>query len=1044
MKLKYLQALLWTFMKNIPEKYRKPPKFFLLACGVITIYSLFGFILIPLFIKWKLPELIQQETGRHIKLENVQLNPFLLSANLKGFEIQEHNSQVFASFENFDIEINALQSLKQSALVFDKVWLNKLFIHIAKQKDGGFNFNDLVKSKKAEKQPNEPNKLFPLVISKLSLTEGKLIFEDPFLAKPVKEDILPVNLEIEHFSTHADQKSRGTFSMALNSGGQLDWSGELGINPIYSQGKIKLIDFKLESLSELISQNKFPFDLKGTAIFEADYDMSYIKNSLQFNANNTQVELHDINLTQLSPNNVSFKIPSLVFKSNYKANYVNHSLDFTSGQGQLDVKGFELYDNKQHKQLIKIPSFALRELNINTNKQDIGIDSLAVDNANIIAWLTQEGLINYQPLFFSPTSIEPTHSTQVQSQLPEPIKAPWIIHVNNIALDNLGIAFEDKSLKTPTSFNVKPINFKLSKFSTQKNIKFPFQLSIGINKTGLINLDGDTVIEPLNIQSTIDIKTIALDDFQSYVDKFARLDIIDGNLNINGKASLSRTENNTLDIKFNGESGISNLITRDRKLYKDLVKWKELTLKNMDIDLLSNRYTAKELVIDKPYARVIIRKDKTINFSDIFVNDDSQSERSVKTSTVKPDTEQPKPYFKLDKFQLTDGSSDFADLSLVLPFAAEIQNLNGSASGITSDQKSEITIGLKGNTYDFSPVDIKGSISPYRGNYNVEMNFQGMSMPFISPYMAQFAGYKIEKGKLNLGLEYKVVDKNLTASNHILMDQFELGEKVENPNAVSLPLELAIALLKDSNGKIKIDFPITGSLENPEFSIGNLIGDALLNLLSKIITSPFSSIVSMIGSEEDLSTVSFSAGDATLNQQEMNELDSLAKALKDRPDLSLEIKGAAYQELDWPAMLEVAVMDQLKKSKAAELNKNGKKITRAEYIDLSVDDYIRLLAKELSEKFPALTEQSLLGTPKLIAPKEGDIYEIAKQKLFSTLKPDQERLKHLAADRAQTVAQFIVQKGGIENDRVFLLDTVIDPDRGKKEIVSLLSLKTTH
>jgi hypothetical protein len=137
-------------------------------------------------------------------------------------------------------------------------------------------------------------------------------------------------------------------------------------------------------------------------------------------------------------------------------------------------------------------------------------------------------------------------------------------------------------------------------------------------------------------------------------------------------------------------------------------------------------------------------------------------------------------------------------------------------------------------------------------------------------------------------------------------------------------------------------------------------------------------------------------------------------------------------------------MDYLKKSKAAEINKNSGKITRAEYIDLSVDDYIRLLAKALSDKYPSLTEKSILGTPKLIELKEGDIYEVAKQKLFSTLKPDQERLNHLASDRAQAIAQFIVQKGGIENDRVFLLDTMIDPEKDNKEILSLLSLKTTH
>ena len=315
-------------------------------------------------------------------------------------------------------------------------------------------------------------------------------------------------------------------------------------------------------------------------------------------------------------------------------------------------------------------------------------------------------------------------------------------------------------------------------------------------------------------------------------------------------------------------------------------------------------------------------------------------------------------------------------------------------------------------------------------------------MPLISPYMAQFAGYKVEKGKLTLGLKYNIVNKTLTASNSILIDQFELGEKVENPDAVSLPLGLAVALLKDSNGRIKIDVPIYGSMEDPKFSVGKLVFDALLNVLTKIITSPFNAIASLIGSEENLSVVSFAAGESTLDKQQMAKLDSISKALKERPVLNLEVKGTAFQEQDWPALQDDALRDQLKKLKAAEVNKKGGKKTRAEHIELSDEDFKQLLAQVFIEKFPSLAEKSLLGTPKLIAPATGDFYEVAKQKMAAIIKPEPERLKNLAEERAQVIAKYIVQQGGIPNDRVFILDTAIDPKRENSEITSALSLKT--
>jgi len=305
----------------------------------------------------------------------------------------------------------------------------------------------------------------------------------------------------------------------------------------------------------------------------------------------------------------------------------------------------------------------------------------------------------------------------------------------------------------------------------------------------------------------------------------------------------------------------------------------------------------------------------------------------------------------------------------------------------------------------------------------------------------QFAGYKVEKGKLNLDLKYKVEQGVLTSSNTIMIDQFELGEKVENPNAVSLPLELAVALLKDGDGRIKLDVPVTGSLDDPKFSIRAIVADALLNVLNKVVTSPFRAIASLFDGGEDLDHIDFKPGKAELDKAQMDKLDGLAKALKERSALSLEIKGSAYEEQDWPALKDAALYDQLKKLKVAATQKKGGKKVRAEYVELSDDEYKDFLAQMFIEKFPLLAERSLFGKPRLKDSKEGDFYEVAKQKLFTIIKPEEERLKDLAAKRAQAIAKYVVKQGGIVPERVFILDTAINPAREGQEIVSRLSLK---
>lgn len=314
-------------------------------------------------------------------------------------------------------------------------------------------------------------------------------------------------------------------------------------------------------------------------------------------------------------------------------------------------------------------------------------------------------------------------------------------------------------------------------------------------------------------------------------------------------------------------------------------------------------------------------------------------------------------------------------------------------------------------------------------------------MPLISSYMVEFAGYKIEKGKMSLQLKYKVVDDTLTASNNIEIDQFELGEKVENPKAVSLPLEMAVALLKDADGKIIIDVPITGSLNDPQFDIGSIIADALGNAIRKVVTSPFDALAALAGDDEaNISNISFKAGDAILDKSQQDKLTTIAKLLKERSVLVLDIKGTAFEAQDWPAIQEAALYKSMKKIRAEEINRqSGNSKTQPDYVELSEADYKRLLAQEFIAKSPTLAKKSFFGTPELIN-AQGDFYEVAKQHLSANLKSEN-YLKELARQRAQVTASFLVKSRAVSNDQVFILSPAVDPKRDNKEINTILSLK---
>lgn len=1193
-------------LNRVNEKFAGLPKtirylllFLAASASLLTLYAILGFYLLPAVLKAKLPDYLQEETGKRVALKNVEFDPFNLIAKIQGFNLKENNGNLVIGFDQFYIDINGTDSLRKRALIIDDITLIKPVVQVTKQKDGKLDLENLIKPKKKPESKPKDEGLFPVAIHKLSIKDGKVVWHDKHFTQAVSEELSPVNLNVSQLSTLANTKGKLELDINIKSGGKLSLKAGAGINPVFSEGLLKLDKLSLQKLIALALSDTAPFELKGSGQSNLEYKLGYdkkdlkltlLKSRLEFQdfafmdkgANKTllktphfafesdavltiakdnldvavkkaaiasrdfkfskempealAIEVPDFNhemdikvsrtkdgatvtvanakfalknlkfsgmknvmtvvvpelthegditvsqskdgltiaskATKIALNNFQFsglnrdkvksKIPQINLETDYQLNLSEKTIDAIVNQGKFSLNNLELSDSNNAKPLIKIPLLSLNGIGVNLAKQEVLIDLLAGKNAEFEAWLNKDGTINYQDLLAGhKTAPEETVSPAATARMVDfdedgsepdanmsPANKPkkdWLVKINHIALENFGLTFEDKSLKKPVLITAKPVNFKLSNFDSKLNSKLPFQFDAGVNKTGSIKLKGDAVISPLQAKIEVDTQNIDLDTFQPYADKFAKVDIIDGKFNIKGLLHVKQEPKKPIDIKFKGNTGIDDLITRDQILNKDLVKWRSLNFKDVNADVAANRYTANTLIIEKPYARVTIRKDKTVNFSDLTVNN-TAPDKPVKTAATKQTqtTDAKKPYFLLNQVKIVDGSSDFADLSLILPFAAQIKSLNGGANGISSEQKSTIKLDLKGNAYDLAPVDVSGEVSPYLGNYTVELNFQHLPMPLVTPYMAQFAGYKIEKGMLTLGLKYQVENRKLNASNNILIDQLELGEKVDNPNAVSLPLELAITLLKDSDGKIKLDVPLTGSLEDPEFSYGHIITDALLNVLTKIVSAPFNAIASLVGggSDEDLSQVAFKAGAFDLDSKEQTKLDNISKALKEKTALNIEIKGAAFTELDWPALQDDALLDQLKQRKADQLSKEEGKKVLPEYVELNDDDYKEMLAEAFIEKFPNLAEKSIFGTPKLINADAGDFYEIAKQKMSQVIKPDPERLKDLANKRSQAIAKHLVQKAGITNDRVYILDSVLDPEREGKDIASILSLKT--
>lgn len=966
------------------------------ALGVIVaIYGLSGFYLLPWLLRGKLPDLVKEQTGQTAEIREVRFNPFALELALVGFKLSTPEGANLFGFENFAIDINAFSSLTQQALVFETILLRKPTANIKRQADGSLNINRISTKPSPTKEGHNKEFNLPIAVRHLTIEEGHVDWQDESFGQPRRETVLPVNLVATNLTTHGSTPGGFDLSSGLASGGHLQLQGTLNLIPFAVAGNIKLEALNLAKLWQLSPQGGLPVEIgKGLLNLQTEYRVS-----------------------------------------------ADGGMVFTSSNGGMEISQLEIIEKTHGEQLIGIPAIALRGIGFDLNKRQIKAETLASNDAAIKTQLQADGRINFQALFADAPNTDAGAAPTTPSPTATETTAPsWQINLGELILSNYQIQFTDQTLKTPLPMQLSSLNINLKQFSNTGNEKLPLQLSAVFNNQGKLNLDGGVSLSPFSADLNLNLDGIQLKDFQSYLDNYLNLELVDGIFNSRGHLQLTAADD--LQLLFQGNADFDDLLTRDKANNKDFLKWSVLQLQQIDLDLAKQSFAIDQVVFDQPYIRFNIKKDKSTNINDILLPQPSGKTPGSQTDKAAAENPKIEPIVRIGKIEFKDGNSNFADYSLILPFVAEMNGLKGSINGFSSDRDATAKLTLQGRVYDMAQVAINGDYQLKSGDSDIVLKFSHLPLPLITPYMAEFAGYKIEKGQMALDLQYKIQHNQLTAQNKIFIDQLTLGEHIDNPRASSLPLQLAIALLKDSEGRINLDFPVTGSLDDPQFSIGTLIADVLGNLVGKLVASPFQALGGLLDDDSDYRTVAFSAGGAELNNEETTKLDQLGKALESRPELTLEIKGMAYQAMDWPVLRFDALTEILKKMKSGELRDKGEKI-RSEYIELSEDEYKRLLAKFFKEVFPLDFETTLIGAPRIKSQPDAEFYTTARQKLEAIMQPEPQRLTDLAIARANSISKYLIEKSMLDIGRVYILAPELDP-ADSSGLVSVLSLNVAH
>ena len=342
----------------------------------------------------------------------------------------------------------------------------------------------------------------------------------------------------------------------------------------------------------------------------------------------------------------------------------------------------------------------------------------------------------------------------------------------------------------------------------------------------------------------------------------------------------------------------------------ELLSWQALSLQGLQVALApatKPRIDIREVALTDFYSRLVITEQGRFNLQDVAAADAGAAGPANAASSPKPAgpptppasaASAPAADFPIDLAVggtvLRNGRVDFTDRFVRPNYSARLTELNGQVSALRSGTREMATITLKGRAADTALVDISGQINPTAQPLALDIRAKATDLELapLSPYAGKYAGYAIERGKLSMDVAYKIdADGRLDARNQVILNQLTFGERVESPSATQLPVLLAVALLKDRHGVIDINLPVSGTLDDPQFSVGGIIWKVIVNLLGKALTAPFSLLAG--GGSDDLSLVEFRPGTAQVTDNGRQSLAKVAQALTDRPSLIMTVTGSA-------------------------------------------------------------------------------------------------------------------------------------------------------
>ncbi len=952
--------------------------------AVVALYALLGFFGVPYAAKAYGVPALSKRLQHPVLLGDLGFNPFTFSLTVSNFEIQQPDERPMLGFGELFVNFE-VTSLVRSSYLFDEIRLTfpYSFVHVPAK--GKLNLLGLVSSTDPAEPGSEPegpatderrgkSRLPPVDIRLLSITQGVIEYRDDSKRKRVMVDVVPIEITLENFSTRPGDENAYAFTAEFGKGETLAWEGTIQLDPLVSAGKLSLSNVQLNTFWPSI-RDQFRFEiLSGAIMVDARY---------RFDTAN--VELSD---------------------------------------GKLVLSDFRLAAARGSEPLITMPSLELDGIRLDLSKQEVEVGGVRTAGAEVRAWLTEDGSVNYATLFSTRTDADETADSQASPT------EPWSVDVRKVEVSKTRVAFEDRSVTTPANLAIDDVQLTLSDIHVPFKGQIPVALSLRLNTEGTVEADGRVQLDPLQADLKLSLQQIGLIPFQPYLPPTLRVDVKSGELDLTGEVQYrSRHELEPL-LRYRGNIGVGNLRLTETNGRKPILAWTGLELKNLALDLAPTKVQIGEIALKDPSISVEMAENGTTNLERIVSAPEPDRTAGPAASSgakVRQGGETPTIPVVIDVVTLSKLSAAFVDESIEPAVSLGIQDLSGTIKGLSSKQLTKAQVALSGTVDEVASMKIQGQINPLSENAytNLKATFQGVDLTAVSPYAGKYAGYPITQGKLSLDLKYQLSKQKLAGENKVLIDHFSFGESTGSEHATGLPVRLAVALLQDRNGRIAIDMPVRGNLNEPDFKYGRVVLNALVNLISKVATSPFAALGNLVGGGgENLQFIEFQAGSDIPEATAQQKITSIATALQKRPALRVEVAGAADPKRDRDALA-------LQKMKAEVQRRFTKGGTEAADIAIPPQREFEFLSDLYAEKLgkqPTKSVETANGTTvdRVLTADE------LREQLVPAIAVAESELRSLAQERAKAIRAQLLAAGRLTEERVYLVESELISSEGEK------------